>query len=129
MREINNKAMDKILMKQLSFYGYHGVLSQEKELGQKFIVDVEIGCELLEAGLTDDLKNTVSYAEIYQEIKQIMEGDPYNLIEACAQAIADRILTHSKVSWCLVRISKPEAPIPGIFDTVGVEILRYKTDD
>ncbi|MDW7673178.1 MAG: dihydroneopterin aldolase [Bacillota bacterium] len=118
--------MDKIIMKKLQFYGYHGVLEEEKKLGQKFSVDVEIGSSLKKAGDTDNLQYTVNYALVYSDIKHIMENEKYDLIETCAEKIAAKILSFPNVSWCLVRVNKPEAPIPGIFDKVAVEIIREK---
>lgn len=113
-------------MSRLEFFGYHGVLPEEKKIGQKFYVDVEMGCNLQSAGETDDLAKTINYALVYQEIKNIMENHQYNLIEKCADTIASKILSFSQVDWCLVRVNKPEAPIPGIFDKVAVEIVREK---
>jgi len=112
----------------MEFYGYHGILPEEKKLGQKFYVDLEIGCELKEAGEQDDLEQTINYALIYQDIKKVMEQEQFDLIEACAERIAKGILSYNKVNWCLVRVNKPEAPLPGIFDKVAVEIVRRREE-
>jgi dihydroneopterin aldolase len=117
---------DKIILNKMEFFGYHGVLPEEKKLGQKFYVDVEIGCDLKEAGEQDELEQTINYALIYQQIKKVMEQEQFNLIEACAERIAAEILSYPKINWCLVRVNKPEAPLPGIFDKVAVEIVRKR---
>jgi dihydroneopterin aldolase len=123
-----NMGQDKIIMHKLEFYGYHGVLPEEKKLGQKFYVDLEIGCDLKKAGEKDDLEQTINYALIYQDIKKVMEQEQFDLIETCAERIAKGILSYTKVNWCLVRVSKPEAPLPGIFDKVAVEIVRRREE-
>ncbi|WP_321328370.1 dihydroneopterin aldolase [uncultured Ilyobacter sp.] len=120
--------MDKIIIKNMAFYGYHGVLSEETILGQKFFVDLEINKSLKEAGLTDDLTKSVSYAEIYERVENIARGKNYKLIEALAEAVAEDILNYFDIEGIKVRIKKPEAPIPGHFDYVGVEIERSKND-
>ncbi|WP_372712591.1 dihydroneopterin aldolase [Ilyobacter sp.] len=118
--------MDKIIIKNMAFYGYHGVLSEENVLGQKFFVDIEINKSLREAGITDDLTKSVSYAEIYERVETIARGKSYKLIEALAEAVATDILENFDITGIKVRIKKPEAPIPGHFDYVGVEIERSK---
>lgn len=57
---------DTILLKGLVFHGYHGVLEEERRLGQKFVVDIEASADLARAGQTDDLADTVNYAAVYQ---------------------------------------------------------------
>lgn len=118
--------MDKIIIKNMAFYGYHGVLSEENTLGQKFFIDIEITKPLREAGLTDDLTKSVSYADVYERTESIARGEKFKLIEALAEAIAGDILENFDIEGIKVRIKKPEAPIPGHFDYVGVEIERKK---
>ncbi|MGI6226438.1 MAG: dihydroneopterin aldolase [Peptococcales bacterium] len=119
--------MDKILLKNLSFYGFHGVLAEEKTLGQKFFVDVELQLDLKKAGLTDNVVDTVSYADIYQLVKEQVTTKNYNLLEALAENIAGKILTHyEKVKEVVVIIKKPEAPVQGIFDYFSIEIRRKR---
>lgn len=119
--------MDKIFLNNLSFYGYHGVLTEENKLGQKFFIDLELYLDLQSAGKNDDLDESVNYAVVYELVKEICEQERYQLIEALAERIADQILAEfSKIKAVLVKVKKPEAPIPGIFDNVGVEIFREK---
>lgn len=119
--------MDKILLNGLSFYGYHGVLEEENRLGQKFIVDIELFLDLSESGIRDDLNKSVSYADVFKVVKRIVEGKPFKLIEALAEAISSSILNDFLlVEGIKVRIRKPEAPVPGIYDFFGVEIYRSR---
>lgn len=119
--------MDKIIMKNLSFYGYHGAMSEENILGQKFFMDINLYVDLKNAGLTDDVKDTVHYGEAYNLVKAIVENKSFKLIEALAEDIASNMLTtFPLVKEIEVTIKKPEAPVPGIFDYFGVAIRRKK---
>ncbi len=119
--------MDKIFMRNMLFYGYHGVLSEEKTLGQMFSVDVTMGIDLRGAGKSDDLDDTVSYAEVYQDVKDIVEKESYNLLEAVAEKIAGSILNdYDKVMEVIVEINKPHPPVDGVMDCCGVRIERRR---
>lgn len=116
---------DKILMKNMGFYGYHGVFEEENKLGQKFFVDAVLELDTSKAGRSDDMHDSVSYGDVYQVIKGIVEGEPFNLLEALAESIATCVLDQFELlSGILVTVKKPEAPVPGMFDYFGVEIYR-----
>lgn len=119
--------MDKIIMQGMKFFGQHGVLHQEKELGQRFEVDLVLELDLEEAAQRDNLAATVSYADVYRVVEEIVTGPPFHLIEAVAGAIARAVLeSFAPVQEVTVRIKKPGAPVPGIFDHVAVEISRRR---
>lgn len=121
--------MDKIIMENMAFYGYHGVLEEEKKLGQKFFIDAHLFLSLKKAGETDDLTYSVSYAEVYESIKKIVEEERYNLLEALGERISNEILlSYSMIEKVFVRIKKPEAPVAGIFDYFGLEIERERNE-
>jgi dihydroneopterin aldolase len=119
--------MDKIKLAGMQFYGYHGVFPEENKLGQRFAVDVELSLDLSSAGKTDDLKQTVNYAEAYALIKQIVEGPPFRLIEALAEKIASDLLhQYTIVNDVTVRVVKPHPPIQGQLEYVAAEISRKR---
>lgn len=119
--------MDKIILKDLEFYGYHGVFPEEKKLGQRYQVDVIMGLDLKEAGKEDNLQKTVNYAQVYTGIKNIVEEKIFELIEALAEEIADFVLVDfQRVQWVKVEVRKPQAPIPAIFGHVAVAIKRER---
>lgn len=121
--------MDRIILKNLAFFSFHGVLDEEKSLGQKFYIDIELSLDLKKAGVTDNVQDTVSYAEIYQLVKEQVTEKRFNLLEALAENIADIILLkYKKVKEIAVFVRKPEAPVPGIFDYFGVEIRRKRDE-
>ncbi|MGL1891514.1 MAG: dihydroneopterin aldolase [Spirochaetaceae bacterium] len=121
--------MDKIILKNLKFYGYHGVLPEETKLGQKFIIDIELFSNLKPAGISDDLTKSTSYAEVFESVKKIVEGKPLKLIEALAEKIAETILSeYNLINSLKVKVKKPEAPVPGIYDYFAVEITRNRDE-
>lgn len=122
--------MDKILLDGMTFYGYHGVFKEENKLGQRFIVDAELFLNLCEAGKSDNLELSVSYADVFELIKSIVEGEPFKLIEALAEKISSSILTdYSDIKKVKIRIRKPEAPVPGVYNYFGVEIERERNGE
>lgn len=119
--------LDKIIMKDLYFYGYHGVMEEEKILGQPFTVNIEMFVPLNKAGVTDCINETVHYGHVYEDIKALVENKRFQLIEALAEAIAEKILdSYSKVKEISVEIQKPKAPINGIFSYMAVQIHRKR---
>ena len=58
----------------MEFYGYHGVLPEENTLGQRFIVDLIVETDLKQAGLTDELEESISYVDLYQVCKGSWKG-------------------------------------------------------
>lgn len=119
---------DRITLQGLSFYGYHGALPEETRLGQRFVIDVDMGLDTRAAGRTDDLAKTVHYGLVYEDIKAIVQGSPFQLIEALAEAIATRILGAYAVDEVGVRVRKPSAPVPGPLEYVEVEIHRTREE-
>ena len=116
---------DKIELRGMAFYGFHGVSPAEKELGQRFVVDVDIFRDLTKAGRTDDLGDTVNYSEVYRTVRDIVEGPSLNLLESVAAAIAEGVLGSHDAGAVRVRVRKPEVPMKGsILTHAAVEIYR-----
>lgn len=119
--------MDKIKLTGLEFYGYHGCLPEERENGQKFFLDITLHADLKAAGRQDDLTQTVNYAEVYETVKAVVEGEPCRLIEAVAERVAASVLRdYERVRTVRVAVHKPQAPIPGKFQDASVSILRSR---
>lgn len=120
--------MDYIHIRDMQFYGYHGVLQEESVLGQRFRATVSIAVNTERAGETDNVEDTVSYVDIYNICKDVIEGQRFKLIETVADRIASKILLdfEDMVFGCRVEIMKPDPPIPGHYKEVAVEIVRGK---
>ncbi len=118
---------DKIILKGLVFYGFHGTLPEERKLGQRFVVDVTIETDLRRAGTNDDLSATVNYAEALTLVKAIVEGPACKLIETVAERIAARLLAMKRVMAVDVCVRKPQPPLKRtVMEYAGVEIRREK---
>tara|TARA_B100000586_G_scaffold222933_1_gene170121 strand:+ start:343 stop:711 length:369 start_codon:yes stop_codon:yes gene_type:complete len=118
-----------IRLKNMQFYGYHGVSESEKHLGGKFEVDVEMKSDFQKAFTSDNLEATIDYEAVYKTVDNCVKNDNYYLIESLADSIAKEILARFSVSEITVRVRKPHAPINGVLDTVEVEISRKKEND
>lgn len=117
--------MDKILINEMAFYGYHGVLEEEKNIGQRFFIDLELFLSLEKAGNSDSVSDTVNYALVYESVKAIVENNKFDLIERLASEIANTLLKEFPlIKEILVKVKKPEAPIKGVLKDVQVEIRR-----
>ena len=119
---------DRILLEGMIFHGRHGTLPAERELGQPFVVDVELRLNLRPAGLSDDLARTVDYGGVHRLAREIVEGEPVNLTETVAERIAASILEdHPAVEAVRVKVAKPDVRLD---DTVlagsAVEIVRHR---
>lgn len=117
---------DVIHLRGLEFFAFHGVLPEERRLGQQFIIDLDLFYDLQAAGKSDRVEDTINYAEVYRTVKGFVEGEPSSLIEHLAEKIAQGILTQFPCWQVRVELHKPHAPIQGIFKDVSVEIWREK---
>lgn len=120
---------DRILLQGMNFYGRHGTLAAERDLGQRFVVDVELFCDLGAAGRSDDLSQTVDYSEVHRIARGIVEGgEPVNLTETVAERIATTVLEEqTRVEAVRVRVTKPDVRLEDtVLEGSAVEILRRR---
>lgn len=122
-----NFVVDKIIIKGLKVFSYHGVNPEEKVDGQMFILDIIAHTSLEKAGETDNLGDTVSYSKILKTAVRVMNENKYDLLEKAAHRVAMQILEEFKdIDVVDVCLKKPQAPIKADFDYVGVEISRSR---
>jgi 7,8-dihydroneopterin aldolase/epimerase/oxygenase len=114
---------DRILLSGLRVRGHHGVLPYEAQLGQVFVVDLELAVDLAAAGRTDDLDRTVDYGSLAGRVAELVGGRPRKLLEAVAEDVAQLVLADERVRQVRVRVTKPRAPLP-VDAAVAVEITR-----
>jgi len=119
--------MDRIKIEGMEFRGRHGCKAAERELGQPFIVDVSMYFDVEPAGKSDDIHKTVNYANVFEAVRSIVEGEPVALIEALAEHIAGELFVKFDLIQKLrIVVHKPSAPIPGKFSDVSVSITRER---
>ncbi len=120
--------IDKIIIKGMDIFAYHGVLDAEKILGQHFIFDIKIYHNLALSGKSDLLENSISYAEVYSTVEKVVKSNSFNLIESLAEKCAETVILKFGAEKVKIKIKKPQAPINGNFEYCGVEIKRKKSD-
>lgn len=120
---------DRLSLRGMRFMGRHGVHPGERERPQPFEVDLVLAADLAPAAERDDLGATVDYGRLFELVRGIVEERSFGLIEAIAGAIADAVLEATDarlVDAVEVRVRKPEAPLPGEFDTVEATLVRRR---
>lgn len=121
--------MDKIIIKGLEIYAFHGVNAEEKEKGQKFIIDVTLHVSLRRAGETDDVEDTVSYSDVTKTILKVVKENTYNLLERVATRIIQQLfIDFFEINSVDITIKKPNAPVSADFEYMAVNISRDRND-
>ena len=117
---------DIIKLRNMTFHAYHGVWDEEREIGQRFEVDLELKVDARAAAKTDRLKDTVDLYKVFQEVESVIVDEKFLLLETMAERVAQRILAKFDSPEVRVCIRKPHAPIKGIQDGIEVEIVRSR---
>ncbi|MCR9135020.1 MAG: dihydroneopterin aldolase [Alphaproteobacteria bacterium] len=113
----------KIKLKNCAFFGRHGALESEFELGQRFYVDIEMEVRPTRALSDDDLESTVDYGAVFSVAEQVVQNERFYLIEALAHRIGTVLCdTFQPIRRVLVVVRKPSAPIAGILDYAEVSV-------
>jgi dihydroneopterin aldolase len=112
--------MDKITITGITGFGFHGVFEHERREGQTFSVDLEVVTNFDSAVTSDDVRDTVNYAELADIVHAAITGEPVNLIEKLAHQIATDCLDIPGVTTVTVTVHKPQAPISVPFTNVSV---------
>lgn len=117
--------MDKIYVKDLEVIAFHGVFEEEKKLGQKFLISLELSLDLRNPAITGNLDESVNYGELCHRVEEVFTRTSYDLIETAAEKTADFILTtYDVVNEVKVLVKKPWAPIHRSLDYAAVEVTR-----
>jgi len=119
-------AQYKVALENIRLYGYHGASANERELGQRFEIDVEITADLSEAVASDSMAKTVDYEKVYRLVESEVVEEKYHLLETMADKIARDLLAEFRAEQVLVRIRKPSVPIAGSIDHVEVEVTHTR---
>ena len=118
-----------IKIKNATFYGYHGVRSEEQSVGGKFEADVDIYTDFSEAAEEDNLDKTIDYHEVYSFMYHLALEQKYYLIESLASKIADELLIKfDRISKIVVRVRKNNPPLGGVVDFVEIEVVKNRDE-
>ncbi len=116
--------MAKITLTNIRLVGHHGYHDAERELGQRFELDVELHTNVQTASQSDKLTDTVNYEAVYRIVDRVVREDRFSLLEALASDIARSILEQFPVVGIVVRIRKANVPrCPGL-GHVEIEVKR-----
>lgn len=117
--------MDKIKIQNLEVFGKHGVFQEENTLGQKFLLNAVLYTDVRQAGMSDELADSIHYGEICHYMTDFMRSHTFKLIESAAEHLAEALLLDTKHLKAIdLEIKKPWAPIGLPIETVSVEIHR-----
>lgn len=109
-------------MKGIRFYAFHGVLEQERKVGANFIVDLKIKTDFSKAAVNDSLDDTISYADIFNDVKSEM-NKPSLLLENVCQRICERLFhSYPTIEHINIRLFKENPPMNSDSRAVGVEM-------
>ena len=115
--------MAKVRIKNMMFYGFHGLYEYEREQGQKFFIDIEIETKDDSAAAADDPVNAVQSATVYAVVRDNVENKRFMLLQALGHHVNLELLQAmpmAKSSTIVIR--KPSVPIAGPLDCVEVEV-------
>lgn len=121
--------MDKVIIKDLEVYAYHGVHAEEKKLGQMFIISAEITTDFTRAIQSDDVNDTISYSSVCKEIKNIMNSTKHNLVETVSYNIIKNLFViYPTIISIKILIKKPWAPIGKHLEYAAIEMERTREE-
>ena len=111
-----------VILKDVRFHAFHGVMPQETKVGADFLVNLRIGYPLGKAMESDEVGDTLNYAEVYDLVKQEME-QPSKLLEHVAGRIVKTISRHYPLVTSIdLTMMKQNPPIGADSEGAGVEI-------
>ena len=115
--------MEKIIIKNLEIFAYHGVNPEEKQNGQRFLLDLTLWADLSQARQSDRLEDTVNYAAVRKTVQRVFTSESFDLIERAGHVVCQAVLAeHPQVRRVDLLLKKPEAPMNAVFDYAAVEL-------
>ncbi len=116
--------MDRITVQGIDVYAHHGVHPAERELGQRFVIDVELYGDWSAPGESDALGDALDYVAVHRRIREVAAANSYHLLEALATRICRALLRDFPVTRTVVTVHKPNPPIANFLGRVSVTLDR-----
>lgn len=111
-----------IIIDSLRLHAYHGVLEQEREIGNDYVVSLRIGYPIDACLLSDDVNDTLNYAVVAEIVKQEM-NKPSALVEHVAGRIIRTLCQQfSEITSVKVKVIKIAPPMSFDMKGAGVEL-------
>ena len=112
-----------LFIDNLEVFANHGLFEEENKLGQKFIFDIECELNYKKAMFSDEMTDSISYADIAEVVVKTATTNTFNLLERLAGEILKYIFTEfPQIENINLKINKPGAPIKYHFEKCGVEV-------
>ena len=116
---------DLLRLKNITIFGFYGVSPQEREVGQKIEIDLELFSDLSAACASDSLQDTINYETVYTAIMELVDaGKRYRLLESLGEEICDTILRRYPVDKVTIRLRKVNLPFPNNLSHIEIELTR-----
>lgn len=119
---------DLVRLKNMVFHAHHGYWDEERKVGQRFEVDVELLLDVHKAAKSDHIRDTIDLYKLYQAVERVVVNKQFKLVETLAEVIATTLLKKFPIDEVSVSVRKPNSPVPGICDGIEVEIYRKKAN-
>lgn len=114
--------MATISVEGMEFFAYHGCFREEQIIGNRFLVDISAETDTSEAEVSDDLKKTLNYQDVFILVREEMAVKS-NLIEHVARRILDRLMKeYPEVMTATIKLSKMNPPVGGRVDRVSIRL-------
>ena len=118
-----------LFIDNLEVFANHGLFEEENKLGQKFIFDIECDLNYKKAMISDEMTDSISYADIAEVVVKTATTNTFNLLERLAGEILKNIFTEfSQIENINLKINKPGAPIKYHFEKCGVEVKTSREE-
>lgn len=115
-----------IFLNNVRLYAFHGVAGQERRVGGWFRVSVSTQYDFSKAMDTDNVEDTISYADLLQVVEREM-AQPSQLLEHVAGRIARAIIDDfPAVETVRISVTKENPPMGANCDGAGVELEMRK---
>ena len=122
--------MERIVVAGLEVFAYHGCNPEERRDGQVFLLDLELSFDSRAACRSDDLADTVNYAQAAKQAAALFAATPCNLIEHAAWRTARGLVAgNSRLQKVAVRVHKPNAPLQARVKDITFEIVCGREED
>lgn len=121
-----SRRADQVQIMGLQVDAHHGVHAQERRDGQRFVVDVVLDVDTQIAARTDNLDDTIDYAQLVTDVAEMIRSTQFHLLEALAAHVADQLLVQERVAAVRVRITKPNVELPEEVEAVSVQVHRVR---
>ncbi len=120
--------LDIIRLDNIAIYARHGVARQERELGQRYALDIELRADLTIPAREDALGKTLDYEAVFHTVTQAFTAEKCKLLEHAAWLVMKALFDKYPAEEITVRVRKPGVPIEGILDGVEVELSRRRDE-